>query len=515
MRTSRCRPAFRLFVTAALLTWVLHGVAFAAEEGEVIFATYFPSFYQTGGDPATNVSGLPLINQTVFDAVVWASPDQQLLPSLAEETKIAPDWSHIDFFLRDDVKFHNGATMTAVDVKYSLETYLRKDLGFLFRPLWSRTIKEMEIVNPYHLRLHMNAPDPGFLGRLWWGAGIFPKEYREQVGDKGFAEKPVGAGPFKWVEYEQDVYWKVAAVADHYRKTPEIKTLKCIYVPDHSTRLAMLQSGEADIVALIPPHVPVVESDPNLRVVYSKYPVLQTLSFADLVDPDTPSPFHDLRVRKAASLAVNRKAICEKVLYGSAEPYGEILAPITLGYDASIEPDPYDVTAAKALLAEAGYAKGFKTTISTTAPSKYWVEAIAASLAEVGIDAEIVIYEGGAWQQAYWAKKLRGLITSACWWHSERNGVADSSDFFLSYMPWAYHVPPEVHKTVSAGMTAISDEDVAAAGRKISQAVRDSRIRIILWAQHNPYGVGPRVEYWEPQTGAMPGNAFEYVRLKQ
>ena len=77
-----------------------------------------------------------------------------------------------------------------------------------------------------------------------------PKKYREKVGDAGFADKPIGSGPFKWVDYKQDQYFTMEALPKHHRKTPEFKTLKIVYVPDHATRLAMLQAGEVDIIQL-------------------------------------------------------------------------------------------------------------------------------------------------------------------------------------------------------------------------------------------------------------------------
>ena len=131
-----------------------------------------------------------------------------------------------------------------------------------------------------------------------------PKNYREKVGDRGFADKPIGTGPYKLVEYKQDVYWKAEAVRKHFRHTPEIKTIKVVYVPDHPTRMAMLKAGEADIAEINPPNVPEVQSDPSMRLVLNKYTHLAALVYADLDKPE-PSPLKDIRVREAVSL-VNR-----------------------------------------------------------------------------------------------------------------------------------------------------------------------------------------------------------------
>ncbi|MBW2623565.1 MAG: ABC transporter substrate-binding protein [Deltaproteobacteria bacterium] len=476
-------------------------------------ATSYPIFYQTGGDPATHMAGLPLVAQSMFERLVEVKLDgKDFIPALAKKWKISPDWKFIDFFLRDDVKFHNGEIVTAEDVKYSLDTYLRKELRFLFRPLWIRTIKEIKVEGPGHVRVVMKAPDPGFLGRTWWAVGIFPKAYREKVGDKGFADHPIGAGPFKWNSYKQDIFWKIDAVKEHYRKTPEFKSFKLVYVPEASTRLAMLQAGEIDLARLSQADGSVIKKAKDLRIVYSKFPNLTNLTFADLIFPKENHPFHDKRVRLAASLAIDRKLITEKVLHGTAEPYGEALSPITAGHDPNIKPDPYDPERAKKLLAEAGYPKGFDTTISTTISSKFFAEALAANLTEVGIRTKVVIYESGAWRDAILGEKLRGLLIQGMWHHAELHAAADMSDL-LSYMPWSYAHTPEIDKAIHSGAMAIEREDMEKAGRHISKTIREAQIKIFLWAQHTPYGVGSKIKYWQPIMGSQPASSFEYIKV--
>ncbi|MBI4765073.1 MAG: ABC transporter substrate-binding protein [Deltaproteobacteria bacterium] len=487
----------------------------APPKGEVVYATSAANFFQVGGDPATHTAGFPVLARTIFDSLVYVNKEVNILPGLAKSWKIAPNWKTIDFMLRDDVTFHNGDKFTAEDVKFSLETYLRKELKYLFTPLWTRNIVKSEVVGPYHFRLHLNGPDPGFLGRLWWATGMMPQKYREQVGDKGFAEKPVGTGPYKWVEYKQDNYWKVEAVKKHFRHTPAIKTFKMVYVPEHATRLAMLKAGEADITNVIGPHTVEVKADPNLRLVLGKYTALTVLTFADLTFPKDPSPFHDIRVREAASLAVDREGITKKVLFGMSEPYGDFCSPITMGHDKNIKPDPYNPERAKKLLADAGYPKGFETMITVTPENRYWVEALVSNLNEVGIKTKIELMEAGPYVQGFMGKKFKGLLQQALWYHAEISAAADASDHFLSFMPYCYNTTPEIQKAIVEGNPAITNEELKAAGIKISKAIRESRNKVFLWANHVPYGLGPRIEYWEPEVGAIPASAFEMIRLKK
>ena len=483
------------------------------QKGDVVVAIGAGTFNQKGGDPATQTGGTPFVAQTIFDSLIYEDLNRKQVPALAKSWKIEAGWKYIDFDLRGDVKFQDGTAFSAEDVKYSLETYLDRRNRYLFQRLWSRQINNVQVIDPHHVRVNMNTPDPGFLTRLWWGTGIFPKAYREKVGSEGFADRPIGAGPFKWVEYKQDVFWKAEAVKNHYRHTPEIKTLKMMYVPEQSTRLAMLQAGEVDIASVIGPQLAVIQADPSLRLVWAKYNMLMSLIFADLVFPNEPSPFHDIRVRKAVSLAIDRKTICEKILMGTAEPYGDFCSPITKGYDPGIKPDPYDPETAKKLLAEAGYAKGFETQVHIPPSEKYWVEALVANLSDVGINVKIDMMEIGAWLTAFTSKKMRGLTGKPLWFSAEPHPSADASDDFLDYMPWAYTTTPEIHQAVIDGQMAISEPDMVKAGRKISRLIRESRVRALLWAIHSPYGVGKKIKYWQPQVGAEPGTGFEFITL--
>jgi len=484
-----------------------------AKTGEVVFVTSASHFSMVGGDPVTFVgAGQAVIPDPLFDRLSWTDKDRNAQPvALAKSWQIATNWKYIDFFLREGVKFHNGTEVTAEDVKYSLETYMRKDARYAGKGMLKRMIKEIEVQDPYKVRIHLNSPWPWWDEQLPW---IFPKEYREKVGQKGFTDHPIGAGPFRWVDYKQDRWVKLEAVKDHYRKTPVFKTLKLIAVPEHSTRLAMLKTGEADFVGLIGPHIKQVRNDPKLSVKIVKDLQEQCLLYTDLVFPDKPSPWHDIRVRTAASMAIDRKAITEKILFGLGTPTGEVIAPTTKGYDPSIKPDPYDPEAARALLAEAGYAKGFKTVITTKQTRKLFMEAIAANLAEVGINAELKVMENAAWNSALRHKKFQGLTHLATYFGGSPHVAKDGLVLFTKLTPWCYNTTPEIQKAVMKSMFAISEAEMTKAGRQISKLIRESRIRLPLWRNHTAFGMGPRIESWDAITGDPTPKNFESITLK-
>ena len=172
--------AWFLLVTA----FVVPGLAQQkAQSGRVNVVLSSPIFYQRGGDCATQSSGTVSFKQTIYDSLVEADVDQIEIPALALAWNIAPNWAYIDFFLRDGVKYHNGMIVKAEDVKYSLETHMKKENKWILGHYFRAYIKDIEVMSDNHVRFHMRNPFWGLLPRLWWGTGIFPKAYREKVGD--------------------------------------------------------------------------------------------------------------------------------------------------------------------------------------------------------------------------------------------------------------------------------------------------------------------------------------------
>lgn len=489
------------------------GKAISAQKGDVVIAYGGAAFNTVGGDTLKQTGAPPFSSRTVFDPLVHVTQDRVIVPGIATKWEVSAGWKYMDYFIRTDVKFSDGTPLTMDDIIYSLNKY-RDEPKFVFGAMWRRTIKNFEVISPTHLRVHFNTADQGFIGRLWWSTGIMPKAYREKVGDKGFADKPMGSGPFTWDSYKQDRWIKVKARAEHFRQAPFVKSVKVVFVPEHSTRLAMLKTGEAHIVdSLLPAHVKQVEKASNTRVMWNKFVSGGILFYGDLLDMKTPSPFHDIRVRRAVSLAINRKAITEKVLFGASEPWGDVLAPITLGYDPSLKPTPYDPEKAKRLLKEAGYPNGFETTI-TVQTTDIIAEALAASLLSVGIKAKVVKMEPGAYYGNFFPRKLRGIIPYVGWYDPEIQAPADLMDFYLKGMPHAYATSDEIDAAIKEGMYSENDDQLFASGRKISKIIRESEYTTFLWATHSALGLSDKILEWKPTVGGIPPIEYETIKMK-
>src|SRR6059036_3623189 len=291
----------------------------------------------------------------IHDALVRPLPGQKMGPSLAESWTESPDGLTYEFKLRRGLKFHNGDPVTTEDVKFSFERY--KGAG---AKEFQTRVRAVEIVDPLTIRFRLGSPWPDFMtfyGTTATGAGIVvPKKYLTQVGDDGFRKHPIGAGPYKFVSHTAGVDVVLEAYTGYWRRVPNVKRLVMKSVPDNSTRLAMLKTGEADIaVALDGPEGLEVRRDSRLQLVSSRHASIFWLEFADQWDPK--SPWHDKRLRQAVNLALDRKTTNEAARLGFCPPAG-VIVPRVMDFALQVEPPPYDPQKAKQLLTEAGYPNG-------------------------------------------------------------------------------------------------------------------------------------------------------------
>jgi peptide/nickel transport system substrate-binding protein len=487
-----------------------------APKGEAVIATDEP-FVMTGGDPHTvqGAGSLP-ISYSLYDGLIRKNPDGRVVPALAKSWEVSKDGMSIKFSLDERAKFHHGEPVTAQDVKFSIERAMKPELKYHRAAELKRNIDRIEVTDDHHLTIYFKSPFMGFFE--WVGPlhGIVPKAYVEKVGDAGFAKHPIGAGPYKWVDYQQDVFANFEAVPDHYRKVPEVKTLHLKFRVDPPTLMAMFRAGEADLLRIPVANLLEIKNDPKLKVVWSKFCYVYNLIFCDLAFPNEPSPFHDIRVRQAVSYAINRKAICEKVLNGAFQPWGDIYGPSHLGYDPNIKPTPYDPEKAKALLKEAGYPNGFDTTFNSGfVGDKVEIQAMAADLARVGIRAKIVDLEFGTYVRNWREKKFRGLGRPILpIWFGEKQPASSLESIISSGHLWTYHVTPEIENAWNKLNVMVDGKAIAAQAKEVSRIYRESAIRSMLWVSHTPFGLSQKVKSYKPIPGWMWACGLEFLELK-
>ncbi len=389
------RALVSVILVAALLlgAGLTPAAAQAKPEGEMRWALYVtlaPAWF----DPAEVVGVLTpfWVLTALHDALVKPMPGNLLTPSLAESWKVSPDGRVYEFKLREGLKFHNGDPFTAEDVRFSFH----RARG---AKVLQEKVRDIEIAGPYRVRFHLHEPWPDFMtfyGTYATGAGwIVPKKYLEQVGPDGFKKNPVGLGPYKFVSHTPGIELVMEAYEGYWRKMPSVKRLVYKSVPDANTRLAMLKRGEVDLAYLLDaPQAQDIKKDPSLKLAFSGGIGTYYLDYLDQWDPK--SPWHDRRVRLAASHALDRQALSEAETLGASRPNGSMV-PRKFEFALPLDPHPYDPAKAKQLLAEAGYPNGFDAgELYPWPPYTSMGEAVGNYLGAVGIKVRLRIMAASA-----------------------------------------------------------------------------------------------------------------------
>jgi len=407
----------RLLLLAALLVVTLAAhvaaqpkpAAPTKPEGEMRWALYVtlaPAWF----DPSETTAGFitPFwILYALHDALVKPMPGNLMAPSLAESWTVSADQKVYEFKLREGVKFHNGDPFTAEDVKFSFQ---RSKVGKVLKD----RVRDVEIVSPSRVRFHLQEPFPDFMafyGTLATGAAwIVPKKYVESVGDDGFKKRPVGLGPYKFVSHTPGIELVMEAYEGYWRKTPSVKRLVFKTVPDATTRAAMLKNGEVDVAYMLDsPTALELKRDPTIRLAFSGAIGIHYLDFFDQWDPK--SPWYDRRVRLAAVMAVDRRALNESETLGASRLTGAMV-PRKFEFALPLEPYPYDPAKSRQLLAEAGYPNGLEVTLDAynTGPGPNIAQSIQATMAQGGVKVSILQSEQKAVITKYRARQHQMLL---------------------------------------------------------------------------------------------------------
>jgi peptide/nickel transport system substrate-binding protein len=346
-------------------------------------------------------------------------------PHLAERWEQPDDTTYI-FHLRQGVKWHNkpplnGRELVADDVKFTYERFLSEPANPLRFTLES--VDRIETVDRYTVKFVLKEPFVWLVNVLAnpYSTWIIAPEVVQKFGDLKKPESVIGTGPFILERYEPNVKTVFRRNPDYFLKDqPYVDGVEWLVLDDPSTGLAMYRAGQIDCGPA--PNWGVRQQDlealqkSHPRLVYQDFLSNVTSSVVYLRN-DMP-PFHDVRVRRAISMAIDRQGIIEGV-YMRGEPTPAIARGATewslpidqLGEGARYY--QYDPKEARRLLAEAGFPKGFKTPISTTngygpdLPDA--VQLVQRYLKDVGIEADMKLQEYGAYMATTFLGKYDGM----------------------------------------------------------------------------------------------------------
>lgn len=333
----------------------------------------------------------------IHETLVTWDENMNIVGRLAESWETSPDGLTWTFKLRKGIKFHDGTEFNAEAVKKTFERILDPNLGSPRRSILSM-ITDINIVDPYTIQLTTAEPFGPFLSQLaTYNAAILSPKAIDEYG-KDYGRNPAGTGPYKlkeWLPGEKIVFERFD---DYWGEKPETKTLVFKVIPENTTRVMALQTGEVDIISNVPPfQLNQLREDENIEVVLAEG--FRTIYLG--MNMRRP-PFDDVRVRQALNYAIDRDALIENVLNGAATKAIGPEATSIPGASSDLPTFEYNPQKAKQLLAEAGYPNGLDITFVSPFGrynmDKQVAEAIQAQLAEVGIRAELRVLDWSIFQ---------------------------------------------------------------------------------------------------------------------
>ncbi|MGD9923753.1 MAG: ABC transporter substrate-binding protein [Pseudorhodoplanes sp.] len=448
-----------------------------------------------------------MVHSLIYDGLVNLGPDG-FYPALATEWKVSPDGMTIDFTLRKDVKFSNGDAFTAEDVKFSFEGILSEKSTHGYRRIFVDSLREVEVVDPLHARFHMKQPWAAFFEETRGGAmqAIIPHAYYKSVGPEGFEKKPVGTGPYKLDSLKAGEWTRYVANEGYWQGPPAVKAVTQRLVKEPFTRLAQVQTGEADIAAGITgPLLLRARETSGLRVIYSRYNGTNSLQFQKGTNP----LFKDKRVRLAIAHALDRAAMSQSILAGLCEPATHFFTPATFGFDASLSQIPYDPARAKQLLAEAGFKPGYETDFiihseefASSPGGPEMLEAIAGAMEQLGFKLNRKRWDTAAYLRAQRGNLFTGVFYGTSVMPTDGGGLM-SSYYITGSIPNNGAISlPEYDKFYADQLKETDPKKRVEILHQFTKLERENVEAIPLFWCHYSFVLGPRVLEMKPGRGS-------------
>tara|TARA_R110000850_G_scaffold20404_24_gene60685 strand:+ start:1272 stop:2750 length:1479 start_codon:yes stop_codon:yes gene_type:complete len=379
-------------------------------------------------DPTSAAAGAidSVLYANVFEGLTRFDSTGAVIPGLAKSWEISEDGLTYTFALNEGVTFHDGTTMDAEDVKFSLDRIGAEDSANAQKALYA-AISEVNVIDPMTVEIKLSEPNGNMLFNLAWGDAVIVAP--ESI--EGIKQTPVGTGAFKfdsWTQGDQitltrnDSYWGTPAALTG-------ATFKFISDPTAAFSAMMAEDIDAFFAFPAPENLPQFEADPRFQVLTGS-----TEGETILAMNNKQAPFDNAKVREAVSHAIDRQAIIDGAMFGYGTPIGTHFAPHNPDYVDLTAQSAFDPEKAKALLAEAGFADGFETTLFLPPPSyaRRGGEIIAAQLAAVGIKAQITNVEWAQWLESVFNGKNFGLTIVS---HTEPMdiGIYANPDYYFQY----------------------------------------------------------------------------------
>ena len=470
----------------------------------------------------------------LVDVEVDADGNSKIVPSLAESWNISDDGLEYTFHLRQGVKFHNGNDFTAEDVAYTFHRLLTVEGGVNTEFIdqikgadellagETDTLEGVEVVDDYTIKVTLKEPFAGFLASISSpGVSIYDSEATEAAGDQ-FGMDPavtVGTGPFEFASWSFNNQLVLTRNEDYWKGASELPGVVIKIIQDTETQSMMFESGELDILDLdyaadsvdrfTETYPDQIVQGPRVGIVYF------TMNF-------NKEPFQDVRVRKAVQMSIDRQAILDALYGGRGQVEQGIFPHGLIGFNPDQEEIKYDPEAAKALLAEAGYADGFDMEIAADSSASdtmtMALEIVSDQLAEVGINAEIKNYDESTWLETRKSGELGSFMST---WSADYN---DPDNFIYTFfgneektkIRSINYPDTEVMERVAKARTIVNEDERLAEYKALEEKiVHEDAAWVPMFSRLHLFAVSKRVQGFAPMWSGLSDQLFYNISLSE
>ncbi|MFT6074193.1 MAG: peptide/nickel transport system substrate-binding protein [Yoonia sp.] len=414
-----------VFKTLATTTAIVLAACPALAQDSITVAIQLepPNLDPTGGAAQAIDS---VLYSNVFEGLTRFDADGAIINGLAQSWDISEDGLVYTFNIASDVKFHDGTTMDAEDVKFSLDRARAEDSTNAQKGLFAG-ITDVTIVDPLTVQVTLDQPNGNFVFNMAWGDAVIVAP--ESIAD--IASNPIGTGPFTFTDWVQGDRLEMTRNDSYWGAAPALASATFRFISDPTAAFAAVMAEDVDVFVGFPApeNLPQFEADPRFQVLVGNTEGETILSINNKMPP-----FDNILVRAAVASAIDRQAIINGAMFGYGTPIGTHFAPHNPDYVDLLGNSPYDPEVARALLSVAGFPDGFTTTLKLPPPSyaRRGGEIIASQLREIGIETEVSNLEWAQWIEEVFTNKDFGLSIVS---HTEPMdiGIYANPEYYFQY----------------------------------------------------------------------------------
>ena len=422
-----------------------------------------------------NLTAIWHVIEHIYDGLTRINPDLTVGPGLAEGWEISEDGTSYMFVLREGVTFHDGTPLKASDVKFTFERWVAPETASTSAAELA-SVANIEATDDRTVVMTLHAPDASLLATLAGGSAVIYSEAFVTANNNDVSQVAMGTGPFKFVEYVPNTRIVLEKNENYWEEgLPYLDGIEMTIAADDTARTAAVVTGTVDFIEYAPLRdIPALEQDASLKLAGDSNTNIRFIGF-NL----SKEPFDNLLVRQAIAAVVDREAMLGPTVFGYGTPTEVLFPP---DFWAALQQDvrPPDVERARELMAEAGLADGFTTTITSWSQYSFLSNAavvLQEQLRQIGIEAELNLVENATMvDQVYTGKTYDIAVTGESAYVDPntlifQNFKTGESGNFVNYSN------PEVDELIDQGIATTDQEERA----RIYQEIQALLLEDLPW----------------------------------